>query len=142
MTRNIVILVCSYLTLLQVTLAGEWKQIGTSENNDVWYIDVDSISKDEDVRTFWAQIEHKEPQEYDGKSYKKTQTKVSINCLKRTYDILGIARRDSKGVVFSYDNLTDIDSNKNRPIVQRSVFDFIGQYVCRDGQDIKQPKPV
>jgi hypothetical protein len=141
MTKYIAILGCSYLALLQVTLAGEWKQIGTSYNNDVSYIDIDSISKDEDVRTFWAQIEHNEPQEYDGKSYQKTQTKVSINCSKRTYDILGIARKDSKGEVFSYDNLTNIDSNKNRPIVQSSVFDFIGQYVCRDEQDIKQAKP-
>lgn len=145
MKRYIVILVCSYLALSQVTLAGEWKQVGTSQNNDVWYIDIDSISEDEDVRTFWAQIDHNVPQEYDGKTYQKTQTKVSINCSKRTYDILGIARKDSEGAVFSYDDLTDKDSNKDRPIVKSSVFDYILQYVCRDEQrsepDIKQAKP-
>lgn len=145
MARYIAIVVCSYLALLQTALAGEWKQVGTSENKDVWYLDTSSISKDEDVRTFWAQIEHNKPQEYDGKTYQKTQTKVSINCSKQTYDILGIARKDSKGAVFSYDDLTDTESNKNRPIVEGSVFDFISQYVCRDDQneepDIKQAKP-
>lgn len=145
MTKYIGILVISYLLFLQGTLAGQWKQVGTSENKDVWYLDIDSISKDEDVRTFWAQIEHNVPQEYDGKTYQKTQTKVSINCSKQTYDILGVARKDSKGAVFSYDDLTNTDSNKNRPIVEGSVFDFISQYVCRDDQsdepDIKQAKP-
>jgi hypothetical protein len=145
MKRYIAILICTYLAMLQVTLAGEWKQVGTSENKDVWYIDIDSISKVEDVRTFWAKIDHNAPQDYDGKTYQKTQTKVSINCSKQTYDILGIARVDSKGAVFSYDDLTDKDSNKDRPIVKSSVFDFISQYVCRDEQggepDIKQAKP-
>lgn len=142
MTRYIAILVCSYLAMLQVTLAGEWKQVGTSENKDVWYIDIDSILVEGEVRTFWAQMDHNVPQEYNGKTYQKTQTKVSINCSRRTYDILGVARKDSKGEVLSYENLTDKDSNKNRPIVKRSVFDYISQYVCRDKQrgepDIKQ----
>lgn len=142
MTRYIAILVCSYLATLQVTLAGEWKQVGTSENKDVWYIDIDSISEDGDIRTFLAQIDHNAPQEYDGKTYQKTQTKVSVNCSKRTYDILGISRVDSKGAVLSYDDLTDKDSNKNRPIVKSSVFDYISQYVCHDEQhgepDVKQ----
>ena len=58
MTRYIAILVCSYLAMLQVTLAGEWKQVGTSENKDVWYIDIDSILVEGEVRTFWAQMDH------------------------------------------------------------------------------------
>ena len=145
MKRYIAIFIYSYLALSQSTLAGEWKQVGISENKDVWYLDMDSISEDEDVRTFWAQIEHHVPQKYDGKTYQKTQTKVSINCSKRTYDILGIARKDSNGAVFSYDDLTDKESNKNRPIVKNSVFDYISRYVCPDKQrgapDIKQAKP-
>jgi hypothetical protein len=128
-----------------IVSAANWVTVSVDSQENVWQIDVESISGTSLVE-LWTKTEYKKPQYPPASShirsgtrtpadssrvavglpYVSAKNKVSINCSSKTLQVTYFAYYDSKGALVASGN-----SYSSEPIIPGSIGETLFSFVCK-----------